>query len=131
LLWEPKIYQSIWHQASLIDVSCFIAYNVVTQRTTFDCEVAKMRDIGVRELKTRASEIMRNVWKRRARYVITYRGRPIGLLTPLEQTPTARPAPVLESADAVWAELTRLGEEISRGWRSPQTSTELLSNMRR
>ncbi len=48
-----------------------------------------MRDIGVRELKTRASEIMRNVWKRRARYVITYRGRPIGLLTPLEQTPAA------------------------------------------
>jgi hypothetical protein len=31
----------------------------------------------------------------------------------------------------VWAELTRLGEEISRGWRSPQTSTELLSDMRR
>jgi len=90
-----------------------------------------MRDIGVRELKTRASEILRNVWKRRARYVITYRGRPIGLLTPLEQVPTASPALAPESADAVWAELTRLGEEISRGWRSPQTSTELLSDMRR
>lgn len=90
-----------------------------------------MRDIGVRELKVRASEIMRNVWKRRARYVITYRGRPIGLLTPLEQAPTASAASMPESTDAVWAELTRLGEEISRGWCSPQTSTELLSDMRR
>ncbi len=84
-----------------------------------------MREIGVRELKTHASAIMREVWKRRARFVITYRGRPIGLLTPLE------PAPAAESAEAVWAELTRLGEEISRGWRSPQTSAELLSDMRR
>jgi len=88
-----------------------------------------MRDIGIRELKTRASAIMRNVWKRRARYVITYHGRPIGLLTPLEQAPVSS-APA-EPAEAVWAELTRLGEEISRGWRSPQTSTEILSSLRR
>ena len=90
-----------------------------------------MPDIGVRELKTHASKILRNVRKRRARYVITYRGRPIGLLTPLEQAPAAGPALAPESAEAVWAELTRLGEEISRGWRSPQTSAELLSDMRR
>jgi antitoxin (DNA-binding transcriptional repressor) of toxin-antitoxin stability system len=82
-------------------------------------------------LKTRASEILRNVWKRRARYVITYRGRPIGLLTPVEPVPLAGPAAASESAEAVWAELTGLGEEIGRGWRSPQTSTELLSDMRR
>jgi len=90
-----------------------------------------MPDIGVRELKTHASKILRNVRKRRARYVITYRGRPIGLLMPLEPTPAAGPALAPESAEAVWAELTRLGEEISRGWRSPQTSAELLSDMRR
>jgi len=90
-----------------------------------------MRDIGVQELKARASEILRNVWKRRARYVITYRGRPIGMLSPVEQVPATNLASTPESADAVWAELTRLGEEISRGWRSSQTSTELLSQMRR
>lgn len=89
-----------------------------------------MRDIGVQELKARASEILRNVWKRRARYVITYRGRPIGMLSPVEQVP-AIPTSTPESADEVWAELTRLGKEIGRGWRSTQTSTELLSQMRR
>lgn len=88
-----------------------------------------MRDIGIRELKTRASAIMRNVWKRRARYVITYHGRPIGLLTPLESAVSTDSA--VEPAEAVWADLIRLGEEISQGWKSPQTSTELLSGMRR
>lgn len=88
-----------------------------------------MRDIGIRELKTRASAIMRNVWKRRARYVITYHGRPIGLLLPLEAASAAAEAET--PPGAVWEELTRLGAEISQGWKSPQSSTELLSTMRR
>ena len=37
-----------------------------------------MPDIGVRELKTHASEIVRNVREQRARYVVTYRGQPVG-----------------------------------------------------
>ena len=90
-----------------------------------------MPDIGVRELKVRASEIIRNVRERRARYVITYRGRPVGLLMPLDEA-KAPPLPgAEESAVTAWDELIRLGEEIGRGWRSSQTSTELLSQMRR
>ena len=48
-----------------------------------------MRQIGVRELKTRASEILRNVRRRKARYVITYRGQPVGMLTPIEEPESA------------------------------------------
>jgi hypothetical protein len=59
-----------------------------------------MRDISIQELKVRASESLRNVWKRWARYII-------------------------------WVELIHLGKEISRGWRSDKTSTEILSQMRR
>ena len=90
-----------------------------------------MPDVGVRELKARASEIVRNVRERRARYVITYRGRPVGLLMPLDEVPPTPPTSAGVSAIAVWEELTRLGEEIGRGWRSPLTSAELLSEMRR
>lgn len=90
-----------------------------------------MPDIGVRELKTHASEIVRNVRERNARYVITYRGRPVGLLVPLDRAGPAELAPMGESAAPAWEELTRLGEEIGRGWRSSLTSTELLSAMRR
>lgn len=85
-----------------------------------------MPEIGVRELKTNASEIIREVRERRARYTVTYRGRPVGLLIPLEEVPAAG-----ESAAAAWDELVRLGEEIGRGWISPMTSAEILSEMRR
>ena len=90
-----------------------------------------MPDVGVRELKAHASEIIREVREERARYVITYRGRPVGMLVPLEE-PGSRALPVTEPSDATaWETLTRLGEEIGREWRSPLTSTELLSEMRR
>ncbi len=90
-----------------------------------------MRGIGVRELKAHASEIMQNVREQKAHYVITYRGEPIGLLTPIEKVPAAGGAASPLSDQAVWDELDRLGVEISRGWSSPQTSSELLSEMRR
>ena len=86
-----------------------------------------MPDIGVRELKIHASEIIRQVRERRERYVITHRGRPVGVLMPLGEVNL----PGVEPAETAWETLTRLGEEIGRGWRSSQTSTELLSDMRR
>jgi len=74
---------------------------------------------------------MRNVWKRRARYIITYRGRPVGLLTPLEPAEPQKALPLPESAAAIWDELTRLGQEISREWPAGVTSAEVLAEMRR
>jgi len=90
-----------------------------------------MRSIGVRELKSQASEIIQTVRNHRARYVITYRGEPVGLLTPLDKIPEADRSPALPSDQAVWDELDRLAEEIGRGWSSPQSSAEGLSEMRR
>jgi prevent-host-death family protein len=85
-----------------------------------------MPEVGLRELKTRASEILRDVRDRHARYIITYRGRPVGLLAPL-----AEAGPQDRGSGSAWEELERLGEEIGRGWCSPLSSTEILSQMRR
>ena len=90
-----------------------------------------MPDVGVRELKTRASEIVRRVRECRDRYVVTYRGRPVAILAPLELAAQNEALPSGDAARGVWDELTRLGEEIGRGWQSPLTSTELLSQNRR
>ena len=87
-----------------------------------------MREIGVRELKVKASEIMRSVRKRRARYIITYRGRPVGLLSPLEDSELNRAA---YGESTAWDELTRLGKEIGRGWPAGVSSADVLSEMRR
>ncbi len=90
-----------------------------------------MPDIGVRDLKTHASEIVRAVREESARYVVTYRGRPVGVLAPLEALPAVEAQLGGKPAITAWDELMRLGEEIGRGWQSPLTSAELLSEMRR
>jgi prevent-host-death family protein len=85
-----------------------------------------MPEIGVRELKTHASEIVRTVRDEHARYVVTYRGRPVGVLLPLDETEVDP-----DEEAAAWEELVALGEEIGQGWQSPLSSAELLSEMRR
>ena len=90
-----------------------------------------MTSVGVRELKARASEIIRAVRERRARYLITYRGRPVGVLLPLDETSLDEGVAREAQGASVWEELTQLGKEIGRGWHSPATSAELLSKMRR
>jgi len=90
-----------------------------------------MPDVGVRELKIHASEIVRAVRDKRARYVITYRGRPVGVLLPLDEASQIGAVVGPEQRAEVWEELSRLGEEIGRGWQSCLTSVELLSEIRR
>jgi len=84
-----------------------------------------MEEIGIRELKARASEVVRAVKERRARYVITQRGRPAAVLVPLDSLPPQ------SNADEVWARLEELGKEIARNWQSEKSAVEILSEMRR
>ena len=88
-----------------------------------------MPEIGVRELKTHASEIIRKLRDQRARYVVTYRGRAVGLLLPLEEPELAEQ--LLQAAADPWDELTQLGQEIGQGWQSEQTGAEILETTRR
>lgn len=84
-----------------------------------------MEEIGIRELKARASEVVRAVKERRARYVITRRGRPAALLVPLDALPS-QPDP-----REVWARLEQIREELGKGWQSEKSAVEILSEMRR
>ncbi len=90
-----------------------------------------MPDVGIRELKARASQIVRQVREERARYIITCRGRPVALLTPLEPGQPLGIEATPEADASAWEELTQLGEEIGRGWQASVTSAELLLDMRR
>lgn len=84
-----------------------------------------MKQIGIRELKARASEVVRAVKERRARYLITQRGEPVAVLLPADAVPP-QPDP-----DEVWARLEALGEEIAQNWQSEKSAVEILSEMRR
>lgn len=82
-------------------------------------------EIGIRELKTRASEVVRAVKETRARYVITQRGKPAALIIPLDAEPPK------EKGDEVWEQLEKLGEELAKNWQSEKSAVEILSEMRR
>jgi prevent-host-death family protein len=86
---------------------------------------AKAEEIGIRELKSRASEVVRAVKEQRARYVITQRGKPAALIVPLDAAPPEK------SADEVWERLMKIGEELGKGWQSEKSAVEILSEMRR
>ena len=86
---------------------------------------AKIEEIGIRELKSRASELVRAVKEERARYVITQRGKPAAIIIPVDAAPPER------SADEVWERLMKIGEELSIGWQSEKSAVEILSEMRR
>lgn len=87
-----------------------------------------MTEVGVRELKTHASKLLDEVQQHGARYLITRRGRPVGLLLPIEKE--FGPEAPRDGASS-WDELDRLGEEIGRAWSSAKTSSEILSEVRR
>ena len=44
-----------------------------------------MRQIGLRELRDRASKILREVREEKSEYIITHHGRPVALLIPVDQ----------------------------------------------
>lgn len=83
-------------------------------------------EIGVRELKARASEVLREVKERRARYIVSSRGRPIAAIVPIDASVGAP-----EAQTDAWDQLDRLGEKIAERWESPLTSVELLERTRR
>ena len=86
-----------------------------------------MKNIGVRTLKTQASAIVKQVREKQEQYVVTYHGRPVGILSPLEMT-HAFPLSIGPSA---WDKLKKLGTSISAGWKSKKTGVEILSELRR
>ena len=94
-----------------------------------------MSRVGVRELRNQATEIIRAVREDRAEYVITYHGRPVAVLMPLEEGwlegETREAVRAASSALQARAEMEALREEIARSWKSEQTAVEQISEQRR
>lgn len=94
-----------------------------------------MARVGVRELKNRATEIIRQVREDQAEYVVTYRGRPVAVLLPVDEDwladETKRTIDATEPGQDVWAELEALRQEIGRSWKSDKTAVALVSEQRR
>ena len=89
--------------------------------------------IGVRELRQRTAEVLRQVREEKAEYVITYQGRPMALLPPVD-TGAVEAAMVEASKQAVaggWEAYARAAEQVRRAWPAERKTQEVLDEVRR
>ena len=89
--------------------------------------------IGVRELRERTSEVIRRVREERVEYVVTYQGRPVAVILPLD-TDQAEAEMVKASKGAVlgnWERYERLAEEIRQAWPANLSTQDLIDAVRR
>ena len=86
---------------------------------------SQIEEIGIRELKSRASELVRSVKEKGARYVITRRGEPSAIVIPVG---AALPG---KYEDRAWKRLSEIGEELSKSWKGDKSAVEVLSENRR
>jgi prevent-host-death family protein len=89
--------------------------------------------IGVRELREQTSEVIRRVREERAEYVVTYQGRPVAVILPLD-TERAETEMVKAGKNAVlgnWERYERLAEEIRSAWPSDLSTQDVIDAIRR
>lgn len=87
--------------------------------------------VGIRELKTHAARIVRHVREARASYILTHRGRAVGVILPLDPADEAPPAAEDSDANAGWNAFLRAGRRLEGRFRPGVSGVRLLSAMRR
>ena len=85
--------------------------------------------VGVRELKTHAARIVREVRDARASYIVTHRGRTVGVILPVDIDDD--PALGIGDAEAAWQAFVRAGRGIERRFRPGVSGVRLLAAARR
>lgn len=89
--------------------------------------------IGVRELRERTSEVIRRVREEGAEYVVTYQGRPVAVILPMDAEQAE--AEMVEAAKSAvvgaWERYEQLAEEIRTAWPSNISTQDLVDAVRR
>lgn len=89
--------------------------------------------IGVRDLREQTSEVIRQVREEGAEYVVTYQGRPVAIILPLDSERAEREM-VEASRNAIvdhWERYERLVAEIRQSWPADLSTQDLIDAIRR
>jgi prevent-host-death family protein len=88
--------------------------------------------IGVRELRQRASEVIRRVREECAEYVITHQGRPVAILLPLDADQAQKEVRAgKRSVLGNWERYARLADELRQAWPADVSTQDLIDSIRR
>jgi prevent-host-death family protein len=88
-----------------------------------------MAVIGIRELKERTSEILRQVREKGEAVEISHRGKVVARIVPVK--PRRLPASTRARVRAVWEEIDRVAEEISARWPKGVSAVRAVREQRR
>ena len=90
---------------------------------------SKRESVGVRELKTHAARIVREVREEHASYIVTHRGTAVGVILPLAPGEAPPMADTLD--DNPWTRFLAAGRRIAPGFRPGVSGVRVLSESRR
>jgi prevent-host-death family protein len=86
--------------------------------------------VGIRELKAHAARILREVRETRASYLVTHRGRAVGVILPLGSEGEAL-SPAEADDAAAWESFLEAGRRLERRFEAGAGGVRLLSDKRR
>jgi prevent-host-death family protein len=91
-----------------------------------------MPAIGIRDLHARTTEVLRDVRESGAEYVVTYQGRPVALLLPVDTERLERAmVDAGKQATAAWEVYDRIASELRERWPAGRRSAAVLEDIRR
>ena len=85
-----------------------------------------MQTVGIRELSEKASRVVKEVREKKEPIDITYRGRVVARIIPVESEEELR-----ERARRVWQRMDRVAERIGRAWPAGVSAVDAVSEQRR
>lgn len=86
-----------------------------------------MPQVGIRQLKLEASEIIRSVREEGAEYVVTHRGQAVAVILPVTEAEAQADLPSAE----LMAALASLRARIAADRRTDRSALEILEELRR
>ncbi len=89
--------------------------------------------IGVRELRERTSEVIRRVREDHVEYVVTYQGRPVAIILPLDAE-RAESEMVQAGKKAIlsnWERYEQIAQEVRDAWPADLSTQDLIDAIRR
>jgi prevent-host-death family protein len=86
-----------------------------------------MKDIGIRDLKAHASDLVRQVSENHATYTITRRGHAVGVLAPPDFVAQCSGV----DREQAWDRLTLLADKLERNVKRRTSAVRELERMRR
>ncbi len=92
---------------------------------------AARNSVGVRELKTHAARILRHVKESRTSYLVTHRGRAIGVILPVDAEDDTSQGSETVDATTAWKRFLHAGRRLERRFAPGVSGVRLLSGMRR